>query len=155
VRFQASERLLWQEVVPPAHYRGSDGAVHPALATVLLDELGWWLGALAQRECGVTTEVAITLLRALPWGPLVIVGDRRLVRGEADGGGRFCQATGHLFAGSGELLAVGQVRFAGSRAYTRRLLDPFLETTPVGVVARLFPSAGDLARRRADGAPGP
>ena len=51
-------RFLWCEVAPPDHYRTDHGLLHPALATVGLDELGWWLGALAQGECGVTTEVA-------------------------------------------------------------------------------------------------
>ena len=41
---------------------------HPALALILLDELAWWLGALAQQECGVTTDVHVTLFDRAPPG---------------------------------------------------------------------------------------
>ena len=46
----------------------------------------------------------------------------------------------------GTLLATAEVRFAGSRAYTRRLVEPFLATTPLDDLARWFPSTRDLAR---------
>ena len=60
VRFLVNDRFLWRECLPPAAFRTREGA-HPAFALILLDELGWWLGALAQKECGVTTDVRITL----------------------------------------------------------------------------------------------
>jgi hypothetical protein len=147
VRFQYDDRLVWREVTPPAGYRGKDGATHPALAPILLDELGWWMGALAQRECGVTTEVAITVHRALPWGPVLAVGDRTAIRADDDPRGRYCRVTGYLLGPDGALLATGEVRFAGSRAYTRRLLQPFLETTSLEALSALFPGAADLATR--------
>ncbi len=145
VRFLYNERWLWREYTPPPGYRARDGCAHPALATIMLDELGWWLGALAQGECGVTTEVAITVVRPLPFGPLLVVGDRDAVRTDGDPRGRYCRASGFLLTIDGELLAVGDVRFAGSRAYTRRLLRPFLEVTGLETLAGLFPSARQMA----------
>lgn len=144
VRFRLDERFLWAEHPPRESYRTREGTAHPALATILLDELGWWLGALGQGECGVTTEVAITLFRPIPFAPLLAVGARDNVRADGDPRGRFCRTTGYLLTPEAEVLAAGEVRFAGSRAYTRRLLQPFLEATDLDTLARLFPSAAGL-----------
>jgi len=150
VRFLVNDRFLWREYVPPVTYRTREGA-HPALALILLDELGWWLGALAQEECGVTTDVQVTLFESLPLAPLLVLGDRAGVRGDDDPRGRYCWTTGALFGPSGTLLATVEVRFAGSRAYTRRLVEPFLATTSLQELVRWFPSARDLALREPAG----
>ncbi|MGH7318978.1 MAG: hypothetical protein ACRELA_05030 [Candidatus Rokuibacteriota bacterium] len=144
IRFFFDDRFVWREYTPRDAYRAADGSLHPALAMIVLDELGWWLGALAQGECGVTTEVTITVFRALPFGPLLALGDRAAVRAAEDPRGRFCRAEGLLVTAGGEVLATGEVRFAGSRAYTKRLARPFLETTDPETLFRLFPSARDL-----------
>jgi hypothetical protein len=146
VRFLVNDRFLWREYAPPMTYQTREGA-HPALALILLDELGWWLGALAQAECGVTTEVQVTLFDSLPPGPLLILGDRAGVRGDDDPRGRYCRTTGALLAPDGRLLATVEARFVGSRAYTRRLVEPFLATTSLQELVRWFPSAGDLPLR--------
>jgi hypothetical protein len=146
VRFLVNHRFLWRECLPPPPYRTREGA-HPALALILLDELGWWLGALALKECGVTTDVRVTLFESLPLAPLLVLGDRADVRGDDDPRGRYCWTTGALLGPSGTLLATVEVRFAGSRAYTRRLVEPFLATTSLQKLVRWFPSARDLALR--------
>jgi hypothetical protein len=74
VRFLVDPRFVWREYTPRPEYRAADGTLHPALATIMLDELGWWLGALNQGECGVTTEVRVTVYRALPFAPLLVLG---------------------------------------------------------------------------------
>jgi hypothetical protein len=150
VRFLAGERFVWREYTPRPTYRAADGSLHPGLAMVMLDELGWWLGALNQRECGVTTEVRVTVHRPLPFEPLVALGDRGQVRPGDDPRGRYCRTGGFLLSPAGEVLATGEVRFAGSRAYTRRLVRPFLEMTPAKTLVRLFPSA----REQLDQGPG-
>lgn len=147
IRFLADDRLLWREYGPRESYRAADGSLHPALATILLDELGWWLGALAQRECGVTTEVSISVFRPLPFVPLLVLGDRAGVRPDDDPRGRYVRAQGLLLTTDGTLLAACEVRFAGSAAYTRRLLQPFLETTDPEVLFRLFPNARTFGHR--------
>jgi hypothetical protein len=144
VRFLANDRFLWREYLPPAAYRTHEGA-HPALALILLDELGWWLGALAQRECGVTTDVRITLFAPLPNAPLLAVGDRAAVGGDEDPRGRYSRTHGLLLDPEGAVLAASDIRFAGSRAYTRRLVEPFLASTGVDQLARWFPNTRDLA----------
>jgi hypothetical protein len=146
IRFLANDRFLWREHTPLPNYRIRDGA-HPALALIALDELGWWLGALAQRECGVTTEVQITLFAPIPDAPLLVIGDRTAVRDDGDPRGRYSRVSGALLGPGGELLAVSEVRFAGSRAYTRRLMEPFLGTTPIETLARWFPSSRELVSK--------
>ena len=144
IRFLVNDRFLWREYVPPATYQTREGT-HPALALILLDELGWWLGALAQRECGVTTDVQITLFEAIPDAPLLVIGDRTTVRDDGDPRGSLLPGERRLLGPDGELLATAEVRFAGSRAYTRRLVEPFLSTTPMDDLARWFPSSRELA----------
>ncbi len=154
LRLRFDDRFLWQEYAPPAHYRAADGSMHPALATVALDELGWWLGALAQQECGVTTEVTVSVFQPLPFRPLLLLGDRAAVQPDEDPRGRYLRARAFLLSADGALLAAAEVRFAGSPAYTKRLLQPFLETTPPDTLVRLFPNARALGTRgRPDPAP--
>jgi len=147
IRFFADARLLWREYTPRETYRAADGSLHPALATILLDELGWWLGALAQQECGVTTEVSVSVFRPLPFAPLLALGDRAAVRPDHDPRGRYVRAQGCLLTPDGVPLAACEVRFAGSAAYTRRLLQPFLETTDPEILFRLFPNARAFGQR--------
>jgi hypothetical protein len=148
-RFLMNDRFLWREYVPPAAYRMREAA-HPAVALILLDELGWWLGALALRECGVTTDVRITLFESLPDAPLLVLGDRTIVGSDDDPRGRYCRTAGAVYAPDGTVLATSSVRFAGSRVYTRRLIEPFLATTPLEDLVRWFPSARDLARNKVE-----
>jgi hypothetical protein len=146
VRFLVNDRFLWSEYTPPTTYRTREGA-HPALALIMLDELGWWLGALAQKECGVTTDVRITLFETLPFAPLLVLGDRTASGSDADPRGRYSRTSGVILAEDGRVLAAAEVRFGGSRAYTRRLVEPFLATASIDDVARWFPSIRDLARK--------
>jgi len=147
IRFAFDDRFLWREYTPRDTYRAADGSLHPALVTIALDELGWWLGALAQQECGVTTEVTVTVVRPLPFAPLLVIGDRAGVRPDDDRRGRYLRAQGLLLTADGTLIAFGEVRFAGSPAFTKRLVEPFLETTPHETLFRLFPSARALVSR--------
>jgi len=147
VRFRFNDRFLWREYVPRPSYRAADGSLHAALVAIALDELGWWLGALAQGECGVTTEIAITVYRRLPFGPLLMLGDRAAVQVDDDPRGRYVRGVGALLTADGTLLARAEVRFAGSRAYTKRLLQPFLDTTASETFFALFPRARALAGR--------
>ncbi len=149
LRLIAAPRVLWREHLPRPAYHLRTGEAHPALALVALDELGWWLGALAQGECGVTTDVRLALFAPLPLAPLLILGDRTGVRPDEDPRGRYSRVSGVLLGPARDVLAAAEIRFAGSRAYTRRLLEPFLATTPLDELARWFPSARELSARRA------
>jgi hypothetical protein len=151
LRLRFDDRFVWCEYTPSPRYRAADGSAHPALATVALDELGWWLGALALSECGVTTEVAVTVSRPFPPAPLLLLGDRTAVGTDEDPRGRYVRMRSWLLTADGGLLAAADVRFAGSPAYTRRLLQPFLDTTVPDRLFRIFPGARALAERSRGG----
>jgi len=138
LRFEYNDRFVWREFEPRLPYRSPDDELHPALATVALDEIGWWLGALDQEECGVTNDITITLLSPLRPGPLLVLGDRTAVRRGDDPRGRYSMAEAFLLTLSGAPLAVGRVRFAGSRAYTKRLLPAFVAESGEAIY-RIFP----------------
>ena len=144
LQLQVNPRFIWQRYEPRESYRIRDGLAHPALATVILDELGWWLGALALGECGVTTEMLVTLWRPIPFAPLLVLGDRAATRPD-DTRGRYRRAAAGLFTDTGAPVATGDVRFGGSRAYTRRLLEPFLGATSLADLSRVFPGVTTLA----------
>jgi hypothetical protein len=150
LRFLLNDRFVWQECVPPATYRTRAGT-HPALALIALDELGWWQGALAQQECGVTTDVRVTLFAPLPPERMLVLGDRAAVARDDDPRGRYARTAGVLLGPDGTLLASAEIRFAGSRAYTRRLVAPFLATTGLAELTRWFPSARELAGKAPPG----
>jgi hypothetical protein len=155
VRFHVAEQFLWREYTPPESYRAADGSLHAALVCIMLDELGWWLGAVGQRECGVTTEVALSVYRPLPFAPLLVIGERAPVGTDDDARGRYTRARGWLFTATGVLLAAAEVRFAGSRAYTKRLVGPFLESTEAEELFRFFPNARALVQPRPEPGPRP
>ena len=69
------------------------------------------------------------------------------VRPDHDPRGRYVRAQGCLLTPDGVPLAACEVRFAGSAAYTRRLLQPFLETTDPEILFRLFPNARAFGQR--------
>ena len=94
----------------------------------------------------MTTDVRIALFEPLPFAPLLVLGDRAAVAGDDDPRGRYSRVSGVLLGSDGALLATAEVRFAGSRGYTRRLVEPFLATTPLDHLARWFPSARELAQ---------
>ena len=140
VQLRFDDRWVWSECRPPEVYRTSDGRIAPALHTVLLDEMAWWLGALASGEAGVTTDLAVTLYRpAQPWGEaLLAIGprDRVAVAGER---GHFWKTESVVLASDGRLLASGVITFAGSRAYSRRLIPKLLTTNPPERLRPIFP----------------
>lgn len=141
VRLRFDDRWVWAEYRPPETYRASDGRIAPALFTVLLDEMAWWLGALAAGEAGVTTDINITLHRpAHPFGePLLAVGPRdRVVATHPRG--HFWQTETAVLAGDGALLASGAITFAGSRVYSKRLIPQLLTNNPPESLRPIFPT---------------
>ena len=138
LRFDYNDRFVWREFEPRPPYEGPGGGLHPALAPILLDEIGWWLGALDQGECGVTNEVAVALFGPLPRGPLLALGDRAAVRRAGDSRGRYSRAEALLLTRSGSPLAAATVQFAGSRVYSKRLLPVFAAESGEAIY-RLFP----------------
>jgi hypothetical protein len=141
VGLRFDERSVWTEYRPRETYRGADGRIAPALFTVLLDEMAWWLGALATGEAGVTTDIRVTLHRpAHPGGDrLLAVGARERVT-PLDARGRYWRTETAVLAADATPLASGAITFAGSRAYSRRLVPQLLRTNPPESVRAIFPA---------------
>jgi hypothetical protein len=138
IRFHYGEGAVWKSYRPRPHYRAADGSLVPAFHFIALDEIGWWLGVLGAGECGVTNEITVRILRPVPFDtPLVISGSRAAVTPDDDRG-RLWRAQATVSA-DGTPVAVGSVRFAGSRGFTRRLIPGFLASSSPEDVRRLFP----------------
>lgn len=141
VRLRFDDRWVWAEYRPSETYRTADGRIAPALYTVLLDEMAWWLGALATGEAGVTTDIHITLHRPThPFGePLLAVGPRDRVA-VTDEKGHFWGTETTVLAADGALLASGAIVFAGSRVYSKRLIPQLLKTNAPESLRPIFPA---------------
>lgn len=111
-----------------------------ALFTVLLDEIAWWLGALASGEAGVTTEISVTLDRPVSaFGePVVVLGERERTA-PLDRKRHFWNADAAIFTAAGDRLAWGSVVFAASRAYSARLIPKLLAVNSPESISRVFP----------------
>ncbi|MBI2154085.1 MAG: hypothetical protein HYV92_14890 [Candidatus Rokubacteria bacterium] len=141
VRLRFDARWVWAEYRPPETYRASDGRIASALYTVLLDEMAWWLGALASGEAGVTTDIRITLHQpAHPFGePLLAAGLRDRVVA-TDPRGHFWKTETAILAPDGALLASGAITFAGSRVYSKRLIPQLLTNNLPESLRPIFPT---------------
>ena len=135
------DRWLWCEHRPRDPFRLPDGSLDVALFPIILDEIGWWLGALRTGEAGVTAEVAVTIHRHdVAFGdPLVLLGDYSTVT-SADGKGHFWRTEGGVFDAHGTLLASARVTYAASRIYSKRLIPALLALNPAESVRRVFPT---------------
>jgi hypothetical protein len=139
LRFLYSDAALWQQLTPPAGFRARDGSLALAYLCIVGDELGWWLGALRQGECGLTSRLTVTLGAPIRFGaPLLAVGARSAVR-SADPRGRFWETDGVIVGGDGKPVAHASVQFAGSRAFTKTMLAGFIQGEELAAVQHAFP----------------
>ena len=91
VRFECDDHFVWKWLEPQTHFRCEDGSLFPGYHIVVGDELGWWMGALRQGECGLSSSLVVTLGEAVPHGtPLLALGPRAAVR-TSDPKGRIWQ----------------------------------------------------------------
>jgi hypothetical protein len=112
----------------------------PGYLAIVCDELGWWLGALRQGECGVSNRLSLTLAPAAHGVPLLALGPRRLVA-SVDPKGRMWRAETFVLGADGEPVAAASVRFVGGPAFTRMMLPGFLSQEDRAAVERAFPRA--------------
>jgi hypothetical protein len=117
------------------------GALHTAIAPVLLDEIAWWLGALTMREGGLTNRIALRVERAR-WP-----ADERLVAAgcfadvaAVDRRRTFWRTQSHLRTESGDLLASATITFRGGPDFSARQFAYFRSRTPPDVFGRMFPN---------------
>jgi len=79
VRFEWDEHFVWKQLSPQPHFRCGDGSLSPGYHIIVGDELGWWMGALRQGECGLSSRLVMTLGDSIPFGtPLLALGRGRL-----------------------------------------------------------------------------
>jgi hypothetical protein len=141
VRLRFDHTGVWARLVPPPAWWTHDGALHPAVAAVLLDEGAWWLGALTMREGGLTNRIAVTLTGALlPAGEALIVAGRFENVQPMDRRRTFLRTIASLRTEAGKLLATAVIVFRGGPDYSSRQLPYLRARSTPAVFARMFPN---------------
>jgi hypothetical protein len=139
IRFNFNELVVWKRLAPQAHFRSADGSLFPGYLCIVCDELGWWLGALRQGECGLSNRVVVCL--GEPVGsdvPLLAVGARSAVVA-SDKKGRVWQTAVAIVTPEWKPVATAEVQFVGSRAFTKIMLSRFLPGNDPSAIRRAFP----------------
>jgi hypothetical protein len=136
VRLEYNDEFVWKVLSPRPHFRNPDGTAFWGIAPIILDEIGWWLGALRAREFGVTNVVEVTMHRPIPAGDLIVLGDRADLRQLNK---RTWRASALLLDPAWNLLATAQVEFAASRVYAKLLVPTFTTPADQQALARVFP----------------
>lgn len=133
------EEGVWTRLVARPPWVTGSGALHPAVAPVLLDEVAWWLGALVMREGGLTNRISLTLLDGMPAAstPLVAVGRFDQVE-PIDRRRTFWRTSTALLTGAGDLLATASIVFRGGPEYSARQMDFFRARTSPELFRRMF-----------------
>jgi acyl-coenzyme A thioesterase PaaI-like protein len=132
----AEVRGTWQ---PREPFRTANGALTTAALTTLCDEAAFWLGALATGESGMTTELAVTLHRAVPFGgPLTVTGARTATRPRPDP--RYWDTEVLVRTEDRTLVASARITFVAVRGAARRLVQGLFAMNDPALVARVFPA---------------
>lgn len=135
------EQQVWTEYHPRAPLKTEDGRLSTAVLTTLLDEAAFWLGVLATGESGMTTELRVTIHRAVVrFGePLIVLGQRERVL-LRDDDPRYRETEVAIFSADGSRLATGRITFVAMRGAAKRLVERMLSVNPPEVVRRVFPA---------------
>lgn len=139
VRLEFDDRDVRGRWRPREPFRTADGALATAALTTLADEAAFWLGALATGESGMTTDLRVTLHRAVPFGgALTVTGARTSARPQADP--RYWDTTVVVRADDGAAIASASITFVAVRGAARRLVNGMLAINEPAVVRRVFPA---------------
>lgn len=135
------EEGVWARLQPREPWRAPAERLHLALASVLLDELAWWLGALVAKEGGLTNRIRLTLLRPdTPFrGPLTAAGRFADVT-PVDRKHTFWRTRSALLGADGELMATASIVFRAGADYSTRQMAFFRARTPADIFRRMFPN---------------
>jgi hypothetical protein len=140
VRLAHDDTRVWGVWPPRPALRDADGRLAPVALTTLLDEVAFWLGALASGESGMTTELEVTLAAAVPFGPAITVaGSRERVRARADDP-RYWETEVGAWDEHGHQVAGARITFVAVRGAARRLASWLLQANPPEVVRSVFPT---------------
>ena len=132
----AEVRGTW---APREPFRTADGTLTTVALTTLCDEAAFWLGALATGESGMTTEFAVTLRRAVPFGgTLTVAGARADARPRPDP--RYWNTEVLVRTEDRTLVASARITFVVVRGAARRLVQGLLAINDPAIVARVFPA---------------
>jgi hypothetical protein len=143
VRFECDDAFVWKRLAPQAHFRCEDGSLFPGYHIIVGDELGWWMGALRQGECGLSSRLVVTLGKTITHGtPLLALGSRASVR-TSDPKGRIWQTEALIVTTDWQPVAAAEVEFAGSRAFSKVMLSRFVVGRDAGSLGRAFPRYKD------------
>jgi len=141
VRFDYNDRVVWKRLVPQPHFGSADGSLFPGYLCIVGDEIGWWLGALRQGECGLSNRVTVCLGAPVAHGaPLLVLGARSTVT-TSDPKGRVWQTQAAIVTLDWQPVATVEVQFAGSRAFTKLMLPGFVPGGNWAAIERVFPTA--------------
>ncbi|MBP1779523.1 MAG: hypothetical protein H6Q86_5534 [candidate division NC10 bacterium] len=149
VRFECDDQFVWKRLTPQAHFRCEDGSLFPGYHIIVGDELGWWMGALRQGECGLSSRLVVTLGETVRHGtPLLALGPRASIR-TADPKGRIWQTQALIVGLDWQPVAAAEVEFAGSRAFSKVMLPRFIAGTDADAASlrRTFPRYQNLWAR--------
>jgi hypothetical protein len=134
---------VWKRLSPQPHFRCGDGALSPSFHIIVGDELGWWMGALRQGECGLSSRLTVTLGETVPFGTkLLALGPRASVR-TTDPKGRLWQTQAMILSSDWKPVASAEVEFAGSRAFSKVMLPKFIRGEDLASLQRAFPRYKD------------
>ena len=124
---------------PREPFQAADGTLATAALTTLADEAAFWLGALATGESGMTTDLRVTLHRAVPFGgAITVTGARASARPQADR--RYWDTEVVVRADDGAAIASASITFVAVRGAARRLVNGMLAINEPTVVGRVFPA---------------
>jgi hypothetical protein len=132
---------VWTRIVPRSPWRTASGGFHPALASVLLDEVAWWLGALIMKEGGLTNRIRVRLRQpdARADAPLVAAGRFDAVTA-VDRKRSFWRSETALLGADGTVIAGASIVFRGGADYSTRQMEYFRSRTPPEIFRRMFPN---------------
>jgi hypothetical protein len=155
MRLDHDERRIWKHVSPPPQWLDEDDTAPPALAFVLLDEIGWWLGAMACGECGLSTRLSLTLGAPIALAaPLLVVGARDSAV-SADTRGRQWRSRAFLLGESARPAATAEISFAGGQGFTRAMALDLFDPESRAAASRIFASMPPAPGAESEGPPAP
>lgn len=136
MRLEYNEAFVWKVIAPRPHFQNPDGTAFWGVAPIILDEIGWWLGALQAQEFGVTNVVDVTMYRPVPAGALIVLGNRAGLRQLNK---RTWRASAFLADPAWNVLATAEVEFAASRVYSKLLMPAFAAAGEREALRQVFP----------------
>jgi len=144
VRFEYDDHFVWKRLSPQRHFRCEGGSLFPGYHIIVGDEVGWWMGALRQGECGLSSRLVVTLGNTVKHGtPLLALGPRAAVQ-TSDPKRRVWQTQALIVTPDWQPVATAEIGFAGSRAFSKVMLPRFVVGEDPASLQRAFPRYTEL-----------